>query len=225
MTRSTPFILTFALTTLFLSPISNTLSANQEIITDDGREVLLKQDGSWTFRSTDRFANTKQGQRVRLKEDGSWEYTGNAPVILEKQVRTTELDIKLQKVVIETYEKKVLKSKRVKTQTVFYLNLEHSSLAKTNISITKNDIARIEIKDSNGNNYQVASIQPNTTLKPGSNTVVIIRAKGSPLWLSNTRSMEVVFNPEIFGLQKPVTLIQNTIDFEEKDVDGFKNNE
>lgn len=225
MIRSTPFTLTVALTTLFLAPVNNTLFANQEVITDDGREVLLKDDGSWAFRSTDRFANTKQGRRVRLKEDGSWEYTGNAPVILEKQVRTMDLDIKLQKVVIETYEKKVLKSKRVKTQTVFYLNLEHSPLAKKNISITKNDISHIEVKDSNNNSYPIASIHPNSvTLKPGSTTTIVIRAKGSPLWLSNTKSMEVVFKPGVFGIKNSITLSQKFDEFEEKDVDGFDNN-
>jgi len=147
-------------------------------------------------------------------------------VTLEKQVRTTDLDIKLQKVVIETYEKKVQKNKRVRTQTVFYLNLEYSPLAKTNINITKNDISNIKVKDNNNKNYPVASIQPSTiTLKPGSNTTIVIRAKGSPLWLSKVKSMEVVFNPGVFGLQKSITLSQRVSDFEEKRVDGFEKNE
>ncbi len=123
MIRSTPTSFSLIIA-LFIAPVNNALSATQNIVTDDGREVLLKEDGSWQFRSTDRFANTKEGQRVRLKDDGNWEYVGNAPVTMEKQVRTTDLDIKLQKVVIETYEKKVQKNKRVKTQTVFYFKLK-----------------------------------------------------------------------------------------------------
>jgi hypothetical protein len=64
---------------LSLSLCSHLLHADQEVTTDDGREVLLKEDGSWTFRSTDRFANTVDGQRIRLKQDGSWAYVGNSP--------------------------------------------------------------------------------------------------------------------------------------------------
>ena len=227
MTRSTltpfTFTLIIALITLFSG---NTLSANQIVTTSDGREVLLKEDGSWKFRSTDRYTNTEDGRRVRLKEDGSWEYAGNAPVTLEKQVRTTDLDIKLQKVVIETHEKKVQKNKRVKTQTVFYLNLEYSPQAKANISTTENNISHIEVKDNEGNNYPVLSIQPNpVNLKPGSSTTIVIRAKGSPTWLGKAKSMEVVFSPGIFGLQKPITLSQKITDFEEKSVDGFEKNE
>jgi len=211
---------------LSLAPVSNALSATQEIITEDGREVLLKEDGTWSFRSTDRFANTKDGRRVRLKDDGSWQYTGNAPVVLKEQVRTTDLDIKLQKVVIETHEKKVQKSKRIKTQTVFYLTLELSALAKGNISINKDDTSMIKVMDNNGKNYPVLSIQPSPTiLKPNSNTTIVIRAKSSPSWLGKVKSMEIVLNPGVFGIQKPITLKQNVIEFDEKKVDGFEKNE
>ena len=211
---------------LSLAPVSNALSATQEIITDDGREVLLKEDGSWSFRSTDRFANTKEGRRVRLKDDGSWQYTGNAPLVMKEQVRTTDLDIKLQKVVIETHEKKVQKSKRIKTQTVFYLNLELSALAKGNINIKKNDVSMIKVMDNNGKNYPVLSIQPGpAVLEPNSKTTIVIRAKSSPSWLSKVKSMEVVLSPGIFGIQDPITLKQNVIEFDEKKVDGFDRSE
>lgn len=211
---------------LSLAPLSNALSATQEIITDDGREVLLKEDGSWVFRSTDRFANTKDGRRVRLKDDGSWQYTGNAPLVMKEQVRTTDLDIKLQKVVIETYEKKVQKNKRIKTQTVFYLNLELSALAKGNININKNDTSMIKVIDNNGKNYPVLSIQPSPTiLEPNSNITIVIRAKSSPSWLDKVKSMEVVLHPGIFGIQDPITLKQNVIEFDEKKVDGFERSE
>jgi hypothetical protein len=210
---------------LLLAPVSNVLSANQEIITEDGREALLNEDGTWSFRSTDRFANTKDGRRVRLKDDGSWQHTGNAPVILKEQVRTMDLDIKLQKVVIETHEKKVQKNKRIKTQTVFYLDLELSALAKENISINKNDMPMIKVRDNKGKDYPVLSIQPSpTTVKPGSNTTIVIRAKSSPSWLDNIKSMEVVLNPGVFGIQDPITFNQNVTEFDNKKVDGFENN-
>jgi len=208
---------------LFLIPVSDACSADQQVITDDGREVLLKGDGTWVFRSTDRFANTEDGQRVRLKQDGSWQYVGNAPVASVEHVRSTLLDLKLQKVVIERHEKKVQKNIRLRTQTVFYVSLGLSALAKNNISITKNDVSHIEVNDNNGKTYPVLSIDPApVVLKPDSDTTMVIRADGSPLWLDDVKSMSVIFKPEIYGIQQPVTLSRDVDDFEKKKVAGFE---
>jgi len=208
---------------LLLIPGSDVMSADQQVITDDGREVLLKGDGTWVFRSTDRFANTDDGQRVQLKQDGSWQYVGNAPMATEEHVRSTLLDIKLQKIVIERHEKKVQKNIRLRTQTVFYLNLGLSPLAKNNISITKNDVTHIEVNDNNGKTYPVLSIHPApVVLKPGSDTTIVIRADRSPLLLDDVKSMSVIFKPEIYGIQQRVTLSRGVDDFEQKKVSGFE---
>ena len=208
---------------LLLIPGSDAMSADQQVITDDGREVLLKADGTWVFRSTDRFANTDDGQRVQLKQDGSWQYVGNAPMATEEHVRSTLLDIKLQKIVIERHEKKVQKNVRLRTQTVFYVNFGLSARAKNNISITKNDVTHIEVNDNNGKTYPVLSIHPApVVLKPGSDTIMVIRADRSPLLLDDVKSMSVTFKPEIYGIQQQVTLSRGVDDFEEKKVSGFE---
>jgi len=226
MTRASQATSRIIITMIWLSlgPGSNALSASQEVITDDGREVLLNEDGTWVFRSTDRFANTKDGQRIRLKDDGSWHYAGNAPLTSKQEVRTMDLDIKLQKVVIEQHETKVQKNKRVKTQTVFYLDLGLSPLAERDVSITQNDVTLIKVKDNKGKSYPVISIQPgNTVLKPDSDTALTIRVDGSPKWWKDVKSMEMVFNPGIFGIQAPVTLSRSVDDIDKKSVDGFEN--
>jgi len=225
MTRTSliPSRIVFLIISLSLLPGSNALSANQDVITDDGREVLIRDDGTWEFRSTDRFANTKDGHRIRLKDDGSWQYVGNAPLTSKQQIRTTVLDIKLGKVVIETHEKKVQKNTRSKSQTVFYLNLELSPLAKSNISINENDISRVKVKDSEDKEYPVLSIQAEPViLKPDSDTNVVVRVDGAPQWWKSVKSMEIIFKPGIFGLQAPVTLSQSVDDIDKKKVDGFE---
>ena len=202
---------------LLLVTIDDNVFAAQEVIIVDGREVLLKEDGTWTYHSTDRYANTNDGRRLRLKDDGSWQYVGNAPLTTTEQVRTTNLNIKLQKVVIEKFEKKVQKNTRVKTQTVFYLYLENSAQAKRNISIKNSDISLIEINDNNGKNYPVLSLQPGSIqLKPGTNTTLVIRAEKSPSMWDDVKSMEIVFKPGIPGIQKAIILNQMTIDIDEE---------
>lgn len=224
MTRANhiPSPLIMCVLALLLMPGSKAYSADQQVITDDGREVLLRGDGTWVFRSTDRFANTEDGQRVRLKQDGSWQYVGNAPMVSADHVTSTLLDIKLQNVVIERQEIKVQKNIRLRTQTVFYVSLGLSAKAKNTVSITENDVSHIEVIDNNGKTYPVLSIHPApTVLMPGSDATVLIRADGSPAYLDDVKFMSVIFKPEIYGVRQPVTLSRDVDDFEEKKVAGF----
>jgi hypothetical protein len=216
---ATPVLFTIAL--LLAATMSNAKTA-EEVIIVDGREVLLKDDGTWKFLSTDRYANTKGGTRVRLKEDGSWQMIGNAPLQSKEQVRTTDLDIKLQKVVIETFEKKVQKNTRIKTQTVFYIDLAFSPQAKSTITVSKDDISLIEVKDNNGKNYPIVSIHPgDTQLQADTKTTLVIRAEKSPSIFDDVKSMDIIFHKGIFGIIEPITLSQRTIDFNKENVKGF----
>ena len=214
------------LLSLFLLPAGNVLSANQQVITDDGREVLLKEDGTWEFRSNDRFANTEDGQRVRLKDDGSWQYVGNAPMATKIEVRTKELEIKLQSADIEVHEQKVQKNTRVNSQTVFYLKLKLSPLAKNSININQSDIELIVVKDNKRRDYPVLSIDPSPiTIEPNTETTIVIRADGSPQWWKNVKTMDIVFSPGIFGIDESITLSQNVDDVVKKKVTGFEGGE
>lgn len=213
------------LASVFFSYAGNVLAANQEVITDDGREVLLKADGTWEFRSDDRFANTGDGQRVRLKADGSWEYMGNAPMVASQLVRTRELEIELQEVVVEIHEQKAQKNTRVSSQTVFYLKLGLSPLAEKPINIDKSSLALIVIQDNKRRTYPVLSMQASpASLKPASEASITIRADGSPQWWKNVKTMNIVFEPEIFGLGESITLTYSMDDIEKRKVDGFNEN-
>jgi hypothetical protein len=214
------------LLSLLLLYAGNALPAGRQVITDDGREVLLNENGTWEFRSNDRFANTEDGRRVRLKDDGSWQYVGNAPMATKTEVRTNELEIKLQRAVIEVHEQRVQKNTRVKSQTVFYLDLKLSPLAERSIKINNTDVELITIKDNRRRVYPVLSIQPSpATIEPYSETMLVIRADGSPQWWKSVKTMELVFNTGIFGIREPITLSQNVDEIEKKKVDKFESND
>ena len=214
------FVITMLCLTLLFS--GSARSADMTVITDDGREVLLKQDGTWEFLSSDRFANTQDGRRVRLKADGSWEYAGNAPLVSREQVRTTELELRLQKAAIETHEIKVQKNKRVRSQTVFYLQLALSSAATDGIALGGNDLSLVRVADNDGRAYPVLSISPDTgVLEPGSKTEVSIRADGSPQWWKSVKSMHIEFMPGMYGIEQPIRLSRALDEFEKRKVDGF----
>jgi hypothetical protein len=213
------------LASIIFSDAGSVLAANQEVLTDDGREVLLKPDGTWAFRSDDRFANTVDGQRVRLKADGSWEYVGNAPMVASQLVRTRELEIELQQVVIEVYEQKVQKNTRVSSQTLFYLKLGLSPLAEEPINIDKSNLALITVQDNKRRTYPVLSLQASpASLQPAAEASITVRADGSPQWWKNIKSMNIVFEPDIFGLSESISLTYSTDDIETKKVDGLIEN-
>ena len=209
--------------TLFLSLISSHVSAEEsQVINVGGREVLLKQNGQWEYHSTDQYANTADGRRVRIKKDGSWSYIGNASLKSSTQVRTSNLDIKLNKVVIETFKQKTQKSSRIKTQTVFYLQLNNSPQSKITINIQDSDSSQIMVKDNNGKVYPVLSIKAERSqLEPDSETTLIVRVEKSPSIFDDVNSMVITFKAGLFGLQKSITLSQRTIDFNKESVDGF----
>jgi hypothetical protein len=205
--------------------VSQGVFADQDVISDDGREVLLKDDGSWVFLSNDRYANTEDGRRVRLKSDGSWEYVGNAPLQSEQQVRTTTTDITLQKAVIENQEVKSYKNVRVTSQTVFYLDINVSPLAEKNITISAADLTRIKVTDDKDKIYPVLSVSPKPLiLKPDSKQTIEIRADGAPSWLRGAKSMQIELPAGMMGNKAPIRLEQRVDDMEKKKVDGFKQN-
>ena len=208
---------------LILLPSHNAVA--EQLVYIDGREVVLKDDGTWSYNSNDRFANTKDGQRVRLSDDGRWVYVGNAPLTTEQHIRTAELGLKLQKVVIETYEKKVQKNTRVRTQTVFYLQLDYSAQAHDIISINQKDLSHIQVVDNNGKNYPVLSIHTDSAeLKPGTEHTIMIRADKSPSIWDEVKAMEIILKPGIFGLKQELILSQKVTDFENRKVHSFKHN-
>ena len=211
-----------SLPVLMLFMLGNVLAENQQVITDDGREVLLKEDGTWMFQSNDRFANTPDGRRVRLKENGSWEYVGNAPMVTPELVRTTDLELKLEKVVVEKYEKKVQKNVRLKTRMVFYVNVDVSPLHKGSIAIQQEYITHIDVKDDAGKAYPVLSIRPSPAqLESGSKTVLEIRADGAPTVFSKAKTMQIIFNPGMLDTKESISLSYRVNDFEEKKVSSF----
>jgi len=207
---------------LILSTGSHVLAADQEVLTEDGREVLLKEDGTWVFRSTDRYVNTKDGDRIRLKNDNTWEYIGKAPLTSKQQVRSTTLDIKLKRIVVETYKEKVHKNVRTETQTVFYLKMNLDPVARNNVSASSSDLHNIKVRDNKGNDYPVLSIYPDSVnLTPDSEQLITIRADGFPGLFSDASSIEIELLPGIFNLGESVILSQRINNVEKVRVEGF----
>ena len=196
--------------------------AAQEVISYDGREVLLKDNGTWEFRSNDRYANTPDGRRVRLKENNTWEYMGNAPLTTTTEARTVTTDITLQRAVVETHKEESYKNIRTETQTVFYLQIALSPLADKGVTIDKSALARIKVVDNKGGHYTNLSLTPDQfTLAPKSQQTFAVRVDGSPSWFKGAKSVNIELAPGIFGNRDTVALTIRVDDMDHKEVESF----
>lgn len=147
---------------------------------DDGREILLKENGSWEYKSTDRFATSEDGTRVRLKADGSWEFIGNAPSTSQEKVRTESLEVKLGDIVTEFHKEKVGKNTRYDSQTTFNLMVDISNYSE-GVDTKLSHFNLFKVSDSRGNNYPIIEVTPQIKhMEPGKEYVVSVRVDGSP---------------------------------------------
>jgi hypothetical protein len=186
------------------------LQAEQQVIGDDGRQIILAEDGTWSYSSTDRFATTANGKRVRLKEDGSWEFTGEKASLVDRELATQKLaakqsvDVVVSKLVIESSRKNLpaqIKSKN--TQSVFYLNLKRQQ-SDDNQSPLVLQASDFKVIDSDDNEYKVVRINPvKAILGPGDDIQIELRVSGSPKWWQ-AKTMTVVINKK--ALASPVDI-------------------
>lgn len=207
-------------TSIFVMP--QVALADRTAVGDDGREIRLKDNGSWEYISNDRFATSEDGTRVRLKEDGSWAFIGNAPLATDEQVRTENLDISLNRVVTEyTRRKTGAKSEHYTSQTVFYLDLDVSSYGDKVVS-KLDQFELIKVVDNKNTRYPVIAITPaQTTFEAGKTYTVQVRTDGSPsgsiIW--GTRKISLTLDKSIFGNSSDLTFTLRTDEIKKQQVD------
>jgi len=200
-------ISTRPIATLLLSLLPTLVYAERDATGDDGREIILKDNGSWEYKSTDRFATSEDGTRVRLKEDGSWEFIGNAPVVSKEQVRTEALDVQLGDIVTEFYKEKVGKNTRHMSQTVFNLKVDVSSYSE-GVDAKLSHFNLFEITDSRGNQYPVLSVTPqHKRLQAGKEYTIAIRVDGSPSgqFAVAIKHLNVDIDKSVFGTHQDLS--------------------
>lgn len=206
-----------------------TVCADQDLVSDDGRPIRLKDDGSWIFLSQDRLATTKDGRQVRLKADGSWEFTGEkstpgrSPALDQKYIAGRSLTVTVDKLVIESRRGKksdAHKNARKQTRSVFYLKVSVDETAKAPLSLAL-DVTGFAVSDSADRQYPVLSVLPaSATIRPGQKLVVEVRADGSPHWWTTT-GMSLSIDRNVFSSAENIVLTRAVSTAKKKKVDAF----
>ncbi len=196
---------------MFFTAASN---ADEIVLSDDGREVRLKDDGSWEFVSDDKFATTQDGERIRLKSDGSWEQveddrnwiTVPAATTSFSKDKVTEGSIQLEitEVIIESVRTRQQKNTRLRSQVVTRINVVSTETQA--FTLQRSDIS---LSDSRGKQYEIVSIEPERIqVAPDAPVEVRIIADDSPKWWG-VKFFEYEIAPGVLGNTQSIELTRS----------------
>lgn len=199
----------FILVALFCSIAAVGAIAAEELMLDDGRKIRLKDDGTWSFVSSDRLLGTADGRQVRVRQDGTWDYTGEmviAPAVGGGEIAVAssgDIILKLKELAIETATTSSHKNTRKKTQTVFLVRIVNTTTSALEFSLDK---TALRVEDSGGREYPILQISPaQVTLAPEGKALVEVRADGSPHWFT-IKAMELHFTEGALPAEDEVVL-------------------
>lgn len=219
-----------ALSLLLGATLMNSAMAERTAIGDDGREILLKDNGTWEYQNNDRFATTSTGSRVRLKDDGSWQFIENQQVSTPKVYSESNLNIELGEVIIHTEKSPIPNSNnfRVHTETEIAINVMVSEVSKAPVSVNIRDKGLFRVTDNRDKDYEVLSVTPQqATLQPGNTYAFVVRIDDAPKhsFLSlggQVKRLTVSVDKAVFGtdqtieLHKPAKQIREIVNGVEK---------
>lgn len=221
-----PFWLTAL--TVSLAVFSHSLFAEQDVVSDDGREVRLHDDGTWSLLSRDRFATTADGRRIKLMPDGRWDEVAQTLTVTDgvtKQVFTPvkavagSSGILLTQVDILKKKTKTHKSTKADTRTVYYLQVTNPSAAA--ITLSQELVSSLAVTDSKGRQYKVLSLAyDGNTIASGESKKITVWVDGAPRWYGvQFLSLEIAKN--VFGDNRRIVLSKNMNDVSTRVVADF----
>ncbi len=218
--------------TLLFSILCN---AEQIVISDEGREVLIKDDGSWQYVSRDRYASDSLGRRIVLKPDGSWQYKDDAidnPVQAERSAVQDEPGVKsqlpgsrllLDRVEVQRKLTKTIKSKRLETRTIYFLQIRNTG--SQDMQLEETQLQRIakgmRAGSSGGENFEIIAVESGTKkLAPGDSSELLVRTAGSPKWF-NVKFLELEIAGGVLGNPAALVLRKDMDEIDIVRVDDF----
>lgn len=228
--------LTLVLTALL---ITNICSAVEYVISDDGHQIQLNDDGSWIQVSKDRHTTTTDGRRIRLKPNGRWvvmpKTSGEAKPVLNTDHLTTDLtsqtkpqplipnvsdiSIFLPKVEILKKKTKMLKSSRIDTRTVFHLQIVNGS--KQTLQLDETIKSGLTATSSGKDKFPITTIQFSTaSIAPGQHAAMTVFTEGSPKWFG-IKYLNIQIDKNVIANNSAKILSMNIDDVIKRNVNSF----
>ena len=206
------------------------VSAAEDVVSDNGREVRLNEDGTWSLLSRDLFATTLDGRRIRLMADGRWELIVDPAALMANAPRTgialshNQMDGNATRILLTQVD--ILKVNTTKhkattsdTRTFYYLDVTNNS--DQAIQLTQSKREAISASDSKGRQYDVQALRfSSDVIASGESQQLIVIIDGSPRWY-NVRYLSLELAANTFGQHARVVLSKNMSDIETEVVKAF----
>ncbi len=170
------------------------------VVTDDGKQIRLNDDGTWTQVSQDKFATTASGERIRVRANGSWNYVSapdNQVAHKPLPVVTDEVVIFLESVEILRREIKRSKSKHADTRMRYTVRITNG----TDDTIAVDKDAAFRSTTNRGGDYDLLSVTGPSTVLPSTVADLIVVVADSPAW----------FGVKYLSLEVPPNALGNSV--------------
>ena len=194
--------------------LASSAIAEEVVVSDDGRQIRLNDDGTWVQVSQDRFATNAQGQRIRLRADGSWNVisASSEDIVRSGSIPNTaslqdEPVIFLKNVEILRREIKRAKSTHAETRMRYTIGVDN----KTEQTVALDLTGPFEATTNRGGEYPLLSADGPSQVHPllsadgpsqvlaGQQAEVVVVVEDSPAW----------FGVKFLSLEVPAKAIGN----------------
>lgn len=202
----------FVLALCYLLPASA-----QNIVSKDGREIILNDDGTWEYAPEGILVETEDGKKARLKSDNTWQYVENTElqeqVVFsdqgEKTASTTS--IRLKETFITSSGPKatnIIKNSHQSSGLNFVIEVTTDSTLQSSIQIENLDPKSFTVTDSKNKKYKIAEISGTAKMiRPGSTTALQITTTSAPSRIYKTpREVYLNIAENTLGPNKAVRL-------------------
>ena len=214
--------------TSMLIAVSSWCLAEERLITNDGREVILHEDGTWEFASEDRYAITPAGQQVQLKADGSWTVVESASTasvgqqVIGVDTRPSLVGVELNEAFVEEYSERAgaqSKNTRNFRYINFLLDVSLSAEAENALSLNNLDPNQFSVTDDRGGDYDILSLEStNPSLQPGQSSQIRVITDGAPGTLVRVSDIVLNISPNTLGTDSAFELEVNYRGLDRKNI-------
>ena len=193
--------------------VAATAAAEEVVVSDDGRQIRLNDDGTWRQVGGVSYATTASGARVRLRPDGSWQVldAGESaavppPAVVRPELEPAAMDVSLELNQVEILRRKIKRSKTTHSQTVTVYHFSVRNEGNNLLRLGDDLIDELRARSSSGGEWPIVSMdidQPELTR--GQQAVIRVVADGAPQWFG-VKYMELQVAPGALGNRERIKL-------------------
>lgn len=207
----------------FLLILTSSAYAEEVVVSDDGRQIRLNDDGTWVQVSQDRFATNAQGQRIRLRADGSWNVmSASAEDVVRSSLNPQaaalldEPVIFLKSVEILRREIKRAKSTHAETRMRYTIGVDNKTQQAVRIDLT----GPFEATTNRGGDFPLLSADGPDRVAAGQTAEVVVVVEDSPAWFG-VKFLSLEVPPQAIGNAGTRLLNKNMNEVKRVSVDNF----